>query len=196
MTVKALTRDGAADRAGADHQDPGLPRPRAAAGRGGRGRRHRGDRRASTKATVADTLCEPSVETAAAGPADRPADHRHDLLGQRRPLAGQDGNKVTSRLIWERLQREAEGNVAIRVTPERGARRLRGRRPRRAAAGGADRDHAPRGLRAVRRPAARAVPDRSRDRRAAGADRGGRDRRRRGVFAASWSRSSPRGAPS
>ena len=32
------------------------------------------------------------------------------------PLAGREGNKVTSRMIGERLQREAEGNVAIRVT--------------------------------------------------------------------------------
>ena len=33
------------------------------------------------------------------------------------PLAGQEGNSVTSRLIAERLEREAEGNVAIRVGP-------------------------------------------------------------------------------
>ncbi|MCE2926159.1 MAG: translational GTPase TypA [Rickettsiales bacterium] len=32
------------------------------------------------------------------------------------PLAGQEGSKVTSRMIRERLLREAEGNVAIRVT--------------------------------------------------------------------------------
>jgi GTP-binding protein len=31
------------------------------------------------------------------------------------PLAGRDGGKVTSRVIAERLRREAEGNVAIRV---------------------------------------------------------------------------------
>jgi GTP-binding protein len=31
------------------------------------------------------------------------------------PLAGQEGDKVTSRLIWDRLAREAEGNVAIKV---------------------------------------------------------------------------------
>ena len=31
------------------------------------------------------------------------------------PYAGQDGTKVTSRQIWDRLVREAEGNVAIRV---------------------------------------------------------------------------------
>jgi len=32
------------------------------------------------------------------------------------PLAGQDGSKVTSRVIRDRLMREAEGNVAIRIT--------------------------------------------------------------------------------
>ena len=32
------------------------------------------------------------------------------------PLAGRDGNKVTSRMIRDRLLREAEGNVAIRIT--------------------------------------------------------------------------------
>jgi GTP-binding protein len=31
------------------------------------------------------------------------------------PLAGTEGKKVTSRVIWDRLQKEAEGNVALRV---------------------------------------------------------------------------------
>jgi GTP-binding protein len=66
------------------------------------------------------------------------------------PLAGTEGDKVTSRMIRDRLMREAEGNVAIRVTEDRQGF-LRGRRPRRIAARGADRDHAPRGLRARRR---------------------------------------------
>ena len=35
-------------------------------------------------------------------------------------MPGQDGTKVTSRQIWDRLKREAEGNVAIRVDAERG----------------------------------------------------------------------------
>ena len=35
-----------------------------------------------TKATVADSLCEPCGRGAAPRPADRPLDHRHDLLGQ------------------------------------------------------------------------------------------------------------------
>ena len=32
------------------------------------------------------------------------------------PLAGREGNKVTTRMIRARLMREGEGNVAIRVT--------------------------------------------------------------------------------
>ena len=44
------------------------------------------------------------------------------------PLAGREGTKVTSRMIGERLLREAEGNVAIRVTAERAAR-MRSRSP-------------------------------------------------------------------
>ena len=31
------------------------------------------------------------------------------------PLAGTEGDKVTSRMIRDRLLREAEGNVALRV---------------------------------------------------------------------------------
>ena len=33
------------------------------------------------------------------------------------PLAGREGDKVQSRVIRDRLMREAEGNVAIKVTP-------------------------------------------------------------------------------
>src|SRR6185295_7188273 len=32
------------------------------------------------------------------------------------PLAGTEGKKVTSRVIWDRLMREAEGNVALRIS--------------------------------------------------------------------------------
>src|SRR4028119_996513 len=35
------------------------------------------------------------------------------------PYAGRDGDKVQSRVIRDRLEREAEGNVAIRVTESR-----------------------------------------------------------------------------
>ena len=80
------------------------------------------------RATVADTLCDLGVETALpAQPIDPPTLAMTFTINDS-PLAGQEGGKVSSRLIAERLQREAEGNVAIRVTPGRGARRLRGRR--------------------------------------------------------------------
>lgn len=29
------------------------------------------------------------------------------------PLAGREGDKVTSRMIWDRLCKEAEGNIAL-----------------------------------------------------------------------------------
>ena len=40
------------------------------------------------------------------------------------PLAGLSGDKVTSRLIWDRLQKEAEGNVALQVSETDGKGRF------------------------------------------------------------------------
>ena len=39
-----------------------------------------------------------------------------DVRGQRQPDRRKEGDKVTSRMIRDRLFREAEGNVAIKVT--------------------------------------------------------------------------------
>ncbi|MGH6994156.1 MAG: translational GTPase TypA [Stellaceae bacterium] len=65
--------------------------------------------------TVADTLCAPEVtEALPAMPVDPPTLAMIFSVNDS-PLAGREGNKVTSRLIVERLRREAEGNVAIRV---------------------------------------------------------------------------------
>src|SRR5437773_948798 len=69
--------------------------------------------------TVADTICAPEVALPlAADPIDPPTLAMtfsvHDS-----PLAGREGTKVTSRMIGERLFREAEGNVAIRVRESR-----------------------------------------------------------------------------
>jgi len=65
--------------------------------------------------TVADTLCAPEVATPlAADPIDPPTLAMTFSVNDS-PLAGRDGSKVTSRMIAERLYREAEGNVAIRV---------------------------------------------------------------------------------
>ncbi|MEK9947093.1 MAG: EF-Tu/IF-2/RF-3 family GTPase [Alphaproteobacteria bacterium] len=67
------------------------------------------------KATVAHTICDPSVDTPiAAQPVDPPTLAVTFTVNDS-PLAGRDGDKVTSRLLRARLLREAEGNVAIRV---------------------------------------------------------------------------------
>jgi GTP-binding protein len=66
-------------------------------------------------ATVADTLCDPAVEEAIrANPVDPPTLAMTFSVNDS-PLAGREGDKVTSRMIRARLLREAEGNVAIRV---------------------------------------------------------------------------------
>ncbi len=67
------------------------------------------------QATVADTLADPAVEAPLpAQPIDPPVISMTFHVNDG-PLAGQDGSKVTSRQIWDRLVREAEGNVAIKV---------------------------------------------------------------------------------
>ncbi|MEO1774191.1 MAG: translational GTPase TypA [Pseudomonadota bacterium] len=67
------------------------------------------------KATVADSLLDPSVETPLpAQPIDPPTITVTFGINDS-PLAGRDGSKVQSRVIRERLMREAEGNVAIKV---------------------------------------------------------------------------------
>ena len=67
--------------------------------------------------TVADTLTIPSVnEPLASKPIDPPTLSVTFRINDG-PLAGREGDKVQSRVIRERLLREAEGNVAIRVTP-------------------------------------------------------------------------------
>ncbi len=68
-----------------------------------------------TKATVADTLCALEVETAIPSqPIDPPTISVTFGINDS-PLAGRDGTKVQSRVIRERLMKEAETNVAIRV---------------------------------------------------------------------------------
>ncbi|MBA3864188.1 MAG: translational GTPase TypA [Erythrobacter sp.] len=68
------------------------------------------------KATVANTICDPSVsEPIAAQPIDPPTLAMRFSVNDS-PMAGREGTKVTSRIIRDRLLREAETNVAIRVT--------------------------------------------------------------------------------
>ena len=69
------------------------------------------------RATVADTLCDLEVETALPAQPIDPPTLAMTFSANNSPLAGQEGSSATSRVIGERLRREAEGNVAIRVTP-------------------------------------------------------------------------------
>ncbi|MGI3183654.1 translational GTPase TypA [Nioella aestuarii] len=69
-----------------------------------------------TKATVADTICALAVdEPLEAQPIDPPTITVTFGINDS-PLAGRDGKKVQSRVIRERLMKEAESNVAIKVT--------------------------------------------------------------------------------
>ncbi len=69
-----------------------------------------------TKATVADTLVQPGVEEPiAAQPIDPPTLSMTFRVNDG-PLAGREGSKVQSRVIRERLYKEAEGNVALKVS--------------------------------------------------------------------------------
>ncbi|GGW22144.1 GTP-binding protein [Gemmobacter lanyuensis] len=68
-----------------------------------------------TKATVADTLCDLSIDVPLpAQPIDPPTISVTFGINDS-PLAGRDGNKVQSRVIRERLMKESEVNVAIKV---------------------------------------------------------------------------------
>ncbi|MCF6325956.1 MAG: translational GTPase TypA [Devosiaceae bacterium] len=70
-------------------------------------------------ATVADTICVPSItEALKAQPIDPPTLSMTFRINDG-PLAGKEGDKVQSRVIGDRLTREAEGNVAIEM--KRGA---------------------------------------------------------------------------
>jgi GTP-binding protein len=67
------------------------------------------------EATVAHTICDPSVEVPLpAQPIDPPTLAMTFRVNDS-PLAGTEGSKVTGRMIRDRLLREAEGNVALRV---------------------------------------------------------------------------------
>ncbi|TAN46271.1 MAG: translational GTPase TypA [Rhodospirillales bacterium] len=68
-----------------------------------------------TDATVADTLCALDFnEPLTAIPVDPPTLSMTFSVNDS-PYAGQEGTKVTSRMIGDRLKRESEGNVAISV---------------------------------------------------------------------------------
>ncbi len=73
-----------------------------------------------TEATVSNTLCAPHVTTPIhAQPIDPPTLSMTFSVNDS-PYAGREGDKVQSRVIRDRLEREAEGNVAIRITEAAG----------------------------------------------------------------------------
>src|SRR5690606_30411910 len=73
-----------------------------------------------TKATVSNTIATPSATTPiTARPIDPPTLAMSFGVNDS-PYAGREGDKVQSRVIRDRLEREAETNVAIRVTESSG----------------------------------------------------------------------------
>ncbi len=69
-----------------------------------------------SKATVSDTLCALAVDTPLeAQPIDPPTITVTFGINDS-PLAGREGSKVQSRVIRDRLMKEAESNVAIKIT--------------------------------------------------------------------------------
>ncbi len=69
-----------------------------------------------TVATVSNTIADTSVSAAIqAQPIDPPTLSMRFAVNDS-PMAGREGSKVTSRMIRDRLFREAESNVAIKVT--------------------------------------------------------------------------------
>ncbi len=72
------------------------------------------------KFNVADTLCAPEVtEALHAQPIDPPTLSMTFLVNDS-PLAGTEGDKVTSRVIRDRLFKEVEGNVALKISESPG----------------------------------------------------------------------------
>jgi len=68
------------------------------------------------KGTVADTITLPSINVPiAAQPIDPPTLSMTFSINDS-PLAGQEGKKLTSRMVADRLFKEAEGNVSIKIT--------------------------------------------------------------------------------
>lgn len=68
------------------------------------------------EATVADTIGVPELELPIpAQPIDPPTLAMTFSINDS-PLAGREGTKLTSRMVRDRLMKEAEGNVAIRIT--------------------------------------------------------------------------------
>ena len=82
-----------------------------------------------TKATVADTICALAVETPLESQPIDPPTITVTFGINDSPLAGREGSKVQSRVIRDRLMKEAESNVAIKIkdTPSGDAFEVAGR---------------------------------------------------------------------
>ncbi len=133
-----------------------------------------------TKASVADTLADLAVtEAIPAQPIDPPTISVTFGINDS-PLAGRDGDKVQSRVIRDRLMREAETNVAIRVsdTPGGDAFEVAGRGELQM--GVLIENMRREGFELSDQPPPRALPRRGRP--AARTGRGGHHRRGRGIF--------------
>ncbi|WP_118856520.1 translational GTPase TypA [Sphingomonas mesophila] len=72
------------------------------------------------KATVSNTIGTPAIATPLPAREIDPPTLSMTFAVNDSPFAGKDGDKVQSRVIRDRLLREAEGNVAIRVTETAG----------------------------------------------------------------------------
>ena len=132
-------------------------------------------------ATVAHTICAPDVEKPIpAQPIDPPTLAMMFRVNDS-PLAGTEGDKVTGRMIRDRLLREAEGNVALRVreSDENDSMEVAGRGELQL--GILIETMRREGFElSVSRP--KVLLQRNDKDRTGGADRGGRDRRRRSPF--------------
>ncbi|GGD56541.1 translational GTPase TypA [Erythrobacter arachoides] len=73
-----------------------------------------------TEATVSNTLCAPHVTVPIHAQEIDPPTLSMTFAVNDSPYAGREGDKVQSRVIRDRLEREAEGNVAIRITEAAG----------------------------------------------------------------------------
>ena len=82
-----------------------------------------------SKTTVADTILDPAANTPLHAEKIDPPTIAVTFAINDSPLAGLDGDKVTSRVLCDRLYREAEGNISITVseTAEKDAFEVSGR---------------------------------------------------------------------
>jgi GTP-binding protein len=69
-----------------------------------------------TRATVSNSIVEPSVTEPLHAQKIDPPTLAMTFTVNDSPMAGREGSKVTSRMIRDRLEREAEGNVSFKIT--------------------------------------------------------------------------------